>query len=44
MNIATTIVPAAVPIWVSDAFTLVASLADDLPGWCDQTDPVARTI
>jgi hypothetical protein len=43
----TTIAPAAardIPVIVADAFAHLARLADDLPGWCDQTDPLARGL
>ena len=47
MNIATTIAPATardIAVIVADAFAHMASRADDLPGWCDQKDSVARAL
>jgi hypothetical protein len=36
--------PTPVPVLVRNAFAHMARRADDLPGWCDHTDPVARAL
>ena len=47
MNYVAAIAPATardIAVIVADAFAHMARRADDLPGWCDQKDSVARAL
>ena len=44
MDQRTTIWPAPVPTLVRDAVAHMALRADDLPGWCNQKEPIAKAL